>query len=189
MSFIGDTLGSIVNPILGKPDPEAQENATNVSSALAQQAAGMSFDYYTKTAPLRGAALNRLTNFMEGNFDPTASAMYGPIKMTAERQYDTARGNVMSQLPQGGALFESLANLEGQKAESITDQIARIVQDEYNKAYAMGQGSPQVAAAGITSNADTMAKLNSSLAQQQSAGAQGTGNAVSLIAALLKYLE
>lgn len=189
MSVVGDILGDILNPALGKPDPSVQQTATETSTELARQAGAMSADYYGKTAPMRNSLITRLTDFMKGNLDPTASAMYAPIKMTAERQYDTAREKTLEDLPRGGALYESLSNLAGQKAQTITDMISQIVQDEYNKAYAMGQGSQQVAASGITGAGDSTNKLLQALSSQQQAGAQQGSNAVGLISALLKYLE
>jgi hypothetical protein len=188
MSFVGDLLGDIVNPILGKPDPNYQEDAIKSSTDAANQAATMSGDYYTKTAPIRTGLIDRLTNFMNGNLDPTASAMYSPIKTSAENQYQTGRENLMSELPQGGALFEGLANLEGQKADTTSNLIAALVKDEYNKAYAMGQGSQQVAASGITDAANASSGAANALANQQQAGAAGTANAVGLINAILKFL-
>lgn len=180
MSVVGDILGDILNPALGKPDPEAQEEATKTSTGLAKQAADMSAGYYSATAPIRGNLITRLTDFMKGNLDPTASAMYAPIKMTAERQYGEAREKTLEDLPRGGALYESLSNLAGQKAQTITDMISQIVQDEYNKAYAMGQGSQSVAASGITGAGDSTNKLLQALSTQQQAGAQQGSNAVGL---------
>jgi hypothetical protein len=181
MSVVGDVLGDILNPALGKPDPEAQENATETSTRLAEQAAGMSANYFNATGPMRNSLITRLTDFMKGNLDPTDSAMYAPIKMTAERQYDTAREKTLEDLPRGGALYASLSSLAGQKANTITDMISQIVQDEYNKAYAMGQGSQQVAAAGITSAGDSQSKLLQALGTQQQAGAQQGSNTVGLL--------
>jgi hypothetical protein len=318
MSFVGDAIGSIVNPILGKPDPDAQERAIDQSTALQGQAGAMATDYYNQTGgmrkslidrlsgflsgttnpvdeatrlnPLLGSATNRATDyyagnfdptagnpllksladrsqqylsggfdpgaanpilgqlvdrskkFLEGNLDPTASAMYAPTKMAAERQFNTARQGVLADAPAGGALLENLANLQGQKAASLTDAVGGIVKDEYgktfdtanmltqaneneagravstsdainnilsgekntalsvtdminqiiqgeyNKAYGMGQGSQSVAASGIAGAGDSSNKLLQALAGQQSAGAQGTGNIVSLLRGILELM-
>ena len=188
MSFVGDLLGDVVNPILGKPDPEYQEEALKSSTEAARAGSAMSQDYYTKTAPIRTGLIDRLTNFMNGNLDPTASAMFAPIKASTENQYQTARGNLMSDLPQGGALFEGLTDLEGKKADTTSNLIASLVQDEYNKAYAMGQGSQQVAASGITNAANASSGAAQAGAAGQQAGAAGTANAVSLVSAILKFL-
>lgn len=181
-------VGNVGREFTGKPSPESQEAALNASTESTRNLTDMSKDYYSKTAPLRGNVTDRLTNFMQGNLDPTQSAMYSPIKMTAERQYQTAMDDLMSKTPTGGALYEGMANLGGQKAASITDMIQQIVQDEYNKAYAMGQGSQSTAAAGIQGAASESNKLVSGLAQQQQAGASGVGNAVAALGSLLKYL-
>lgn len=182
-------VGNVGREFTGKPSPESQEAALNASTASTEWLTNMSKGYYNQTAPMRNELIGNLTNFLQGNNDPTASPMYAPIKMTAERQYQTAREQAMEDMPMGGALYDSLANIAGQRAKSITDMISQVVQDEYNKAYSMGQGSQQVSAAGVGAGAQSSNQLLSALASQQQAGASGVGNAVGLISALAKILE
>jgi hypothetical protein len=182
------SLGNVGRDFTGKPSPESQEAALGASADATKFLTEMSKDYYNQTAGMRGGLINNLSRFISGNYDPTASPMYGPAKMTAERQYNTARNQVMSDTPTGGALYESLGNLQGQKANTMTDLMSKIISDEYGKAYSMGQGSQTVAAAGVQAGAQSSNDLIKGLAAQQSAGAQGTGNAVALIGGLLKYL-
>jgi hypothetical protein len=184
----GSNIGNVGRDFTGKPSPQSQEAALNASTESTKFLTDMSKNYYNQTAGLREGLVNRFTNFINNGMDPTTSAQYAPIKMTAERQYQTAMDDLMSKTPAGGALYEGMANLGGQKAGTITDMISKIIQDEYNKAYAMGQGSQSVAASGVQSGATASNQLLSSLAQQQGAGAQGTGNAVALVGSLLKYL-
>lgn len=172
MSFIGDTLGKITRPILGKPDQSQQESLMDSAVTAANAQAGIASDYYGATKPLQQQVLQRSMDFMKGNFDPTASAMFAPIKNTVEQQFGTAQNNLMSQLPQGGALFQGLANIQGQKAISLSDLIAKIVADEYQKAYAIGSGSPQAAASMFSGSGNTGTAGSSAVGQQMAAGDQ-----------------
>jgi len=170
MSFIGDTIGQITRPILGKPDRNMQEktqeatlSATNAQNALAGQ-------LINELAPLRNQVIQRSTDFMKGNFDPTASAMFAPMKANAEQQFNTAENNLMERLPQGGALFQGMADLQGQKAQSLSSLIAQIVADEYQKAFGMGSGAPQVAGSLFAGGGQTGIGMNNGLAAQLAAG-------------------
>lgn len=179
--FQATGIDDVWSGFTGKGTSKDRGNAAEAALDATQWLTGMSKDYYGSTAPLRGNVINHLGNFMSGNLDPTASAQYGPAKMTAERQYNTARNQVISDTPTGGALYESLGNLGGQKANTMTSLIGNIIQDEYNKAYSMGQGSQTTAAAGVTGAANAGSQLLSALAQQQQGGAAGMRNALTLM--------
>lgn len=170
--IIGDTIGQVTRPILGKPDQDLQEatqeatlNATTAQNALASK-------LINELAPVRNQIIQRSTDFMKGNFDPTASAMFAPMKASTEQQFSTAENNLMERMPQGGALFQGLANIQGQKAQSLSDLIAKIVADEYQKAYGLGSGAPQVAGSLFSGGGQTGVGLNQGLVQQQAAGNQ-----------------
>ncbi len=126
------------------------------------------------------------TGSRSGQMDPTASAMYAPIKNTAEKTYQTGMENLMSKVPNGGALIEGLTNLEGQKASTLTDEIGKIVQDMYNKAFAMSTGSQTATTQGLSNAASNSNSLLNALNQQYASGAQ-TGT--SLVGSLLSYLS
>lgn len=181
-------IGNVGREFTGKPSPESQEQALKASTQAQQWLTDMSKGYYEDTAGMRGNLIGNLTNFLNGNYDPASSPMYAPIKMNAERQYDVARNQTLSDMPEGGALYASLQDLGAKKAGTLTDEIGKLVADQYAKAYAMGQGSQQVAASGVTNAGNLANQTVSGLAQQQGAGAQGVGNAVGLISALAKVL-
>ena len=82
-----------------------------------------------------------------------------------------------------------MGGLQRTKANTLTDVIGQMVQDEYNKAYAMGQGSQAVAASGIKSSADLSNQSLSAMAHQQSAGASGANNMGQLVDVMLKYMK
>src|SRR3990167_7833828 len=71
--------------------------------------ARLSQDYYNQTQPLRTSMIDRSQSFLSGGLDVTQSPMYGALKSGIEGQFGTARNNILSSLPQGGALLEALA--------------------------------------------------------------------------------
>jgi hypothetical protein len=169
-----DFLPSKKNPLGGlggKPDKN-QETSREVADKTGNYMdilGGISQDYYNQTAGLRGGIINRLTNFLSGNMDPVQSAMYAPIKSNVENQYARAENEILSKLPAGGVMQNELANASLSKAGTLSQLIANLVQDEYNKAYAMGSGSQEVASSGLTNAAGTGSNLINSLANQSNA--------------------
>jgi len=178
--FRSTGLDDVWSGFTGKGTSEDRSKATQASTSAQKWLTRMSSDYYGKTAGLRNGVIDNLTKFIEGNYDPTASPQYAPIKSIAERQYQTGMDDVIANTPAGGALYEGMANLSGKKADTITDLLSTIIQDEYNKAYAMGQGSQQVAASGITNAGNMSTNLLNALANQQNAGASSMRNVMSL---------
>lgn len=176
--FRGAGLDTMWSGFTGKPTSEQREDSINTANAATQWLTNMSQDYYGRTAPLRNQLITRLQNFMTGNLDPTASPMYAPVKMNAERQFQTAKENVLSTLPKGGALYDTLAELESSKAASISTMLSQIIQDEYNKAFSMGQGSQSTAAAGVGQAGQNGVGLVNALANLSQSGASGTGNLI-----------
>ncbi len=187
--FIGDTIGSITRPVLGKPDPSATESATNASTGMTNFLSQMAQNYWNATAPVRDSVLSRLSEFMGGNFDPTASPMYAPIKSSTEQQYGTARDKIMETLPVGGALSESLADLESNKANTMSSLISQLVLDEYNKAYGIASGSPQTSQSGISSALAGNTGLLSALTGQTQAGNSLFGNLASTGASIYNTMK
>ncbi|MHB8123111.1 MAG: hypothetical protein ACYDG4_13255 [Desulfuromonadaceae bacterium] len=183
-------VDSVIGPgwsgMTGKPTNKQKQEQYDAANNATNWLTGMSQDYYGSTAGLRGDVISNLSDFMKGELDPVASSMYAPAKMTAERQYNTARDQVLSDSPAGGALFDNLTNLSAKKAGTLVDEIGKIVMDEYNKAYAMAQGSQTTAAAGAQGAASAGTQGMGALAQQQQAGAQGVGNLVKLLASLME---
>lgn len=186
-ALLGSSVGNELMP----------SSSQNQISDLISSASGMGQAYWAETDPLRRSVIDRLSKFMSGNFDPTASPMYAPMKQAVEQQYGTAKNNIMSSLPGGGTLLDSLADLETNKAKSLTDMISQIVSDEYSKAYGLASGSPQTSMAGLSAalgggNALTgMAGSNNSLISSLvGSGASmynaSQGNDLATILALLK---
>lgn len=193
MGFIGEAIGSITRPILGKPSADAQNSAQQAATQAASQAAAsqaaasqaaeeqvkFAREVWGQATPVRNPVLDRLSTFMQHGLDPTTSAMYAPLKNQTEIAYNTGRDNLMSQVANGGALYEGLAGLEQSKASTMGGLMAQILQDEYNKAYGIATGAPQQTQSGLLGagqtyasamNNNTASGLVSALANQQLAG-------------------
>ena len=109
---------------------------------------------------------------MEGGFDPTGTPMYGAGKQALETQYGTAKENIMSNLPKGGALLSSLAGADISKAGDLATMTGGISQDVYNKAYGMATGAPGQAMQGLGGAASAMSGL-AGIEQDGKRGAMG----------------
>ena len=148
------------------------ENLSSPSSDLLAQISG---DYYKQTQPLRTSLINRSQSFLSGGLDVTQSPMYGALKSGIEGQYGIAKNNILSSLPQGGALIEALVNLEGQKAGSLAQGIGGLAGDELSRAYSMGTGAAGQAMQGLGGAGNIQAQLAMAKAQQQAGAMQGLG--------------
>jgi len=188
MGDLGKTISKGIRSVTGKPDPEAQEDAADASANATNILSAISQNYYKKTAGLRGSVIDRLTKFMKGDFDPTDSALYAPIKTATENQYQKGMDELLSTVPRGGGLYAGIGDLIGKKADTTSDLIAQLVQDEYNKAYAMGTGSQEVAASGLSGAGTGANGLVSALASQQNAGVNQTKNLADILSKIMRNI-
>jgi hypothetical protein len=163
--------GMMGNPLFGKP-PETQRNETH--DAL-MDALGMSTKLWKETEGMRGNVSQQLTDFTGGNYDVTSNPMFAPGKMATEDMYQTARDNVMSNMPAGGMMQENLTSLEGARLRGLTDTVANIQQDMFNKAYGAGYGTPQTSISGANQSANSMMQMLASQQAMASQNAQGMG--------------
>ena len=144
----------------------------NNSNPYQAQASNIYNQLYQETSPIRQQLIGRGTNFLQGGYDYTQSPAWQPTKLAAERNYQTAQKDMMSNLPRGGGLQEALAkNITG-RADTLTNAAGQIGMDEYNKVYGLGTGGGYQSAAGLTGLAGQQAAMN---AQQNAAksGAMG----------------
>ena len=106
-------------------------------------------ELYGQTAPHREEILSSGLDFLQGNYDYSASPMWGASKAAAEDQYGLARENLMENLPTGGSLNQGLTDIAGSRARTLTDEASKIAQDEYNKIYGYATGMPSTAIQGL----------------------------------------
>ena len=105
-------------------------------------------------------------------YDVTRNPVYRAGRQTLEDQYDVGRQNILAQTPAGGALIDSLAQMEQGRSQSLGGLSAQVAQDEYNKLYGMATGAPGQAMSTMSNLAGQQAMAN---AQEQAgkAGAMG----------------
>jgi hypothetical protein len=80
----------------------------------------------------------------EGGFDPTTSPLFGAYRAAQEQQLATARDELMSSLPSGGALQRGLSDVGIQGALDRARALGDISALEDTKAFTLGaQSAPQ----------------------------------------------
>lgn len=178
---MGDTVKNLMTPFGGTgvvrdllKGPEFKKSSAG--SFLERIAT----DYYNQTDPIRQGLIGRSKQFLDGNLDVTASPMFGSLKLANEQQFQRARDNSIASNASGGGLTSSLVNLEGQKANSMTQGISALANDEMNRA--MGFSNPQTSMAGLGSAAQIQNSQAQFQAQQQAQMKQGMGRGLGLMA-------
>ena len=106
-------------------------------------------------------------------YDVTRNPVWGASRGILEDQYDIARQNTIGGMPAGGQMHDTLADIEGGRAQSLGNMAASISQDEYNKLFGMATGAPAQAMSTMSSLAGQQAMLN---AQNQAAKYGGMGD-------------
>lgn len=114
---------------------------------------------YEETQPLRDMFMQDWLQTMQGGQPQFMETMYSGLKQPIEQQYDVARENIISSLPQGGGLQSELANLETARAQGLQDVLQNIWQDQLSKAYGYAAGAPQLAISGLSGQGETEAAL------------------------------
>lgn len=127
--------------------------------------------------PIKNALLGRSAQFLGGGGDLYGTPSFQALKSATDTQFNTARNNIMSRLPQGGALLESLADLEGQKASSLSQGYGNLYENELSRAFALGTGQAPVAMNALGQAAGISGQIANAQSQQQAAMTQGLGYA------------
>ena len=102
-------------------------------------------------------------------YDVTRNPVWGAGRNVIENQYDVARQNTLSNMPKGGALVDTMSDVDQGRAQALGGLASQVSQDEYNKAYGMATGAPGQAMSTMSSLAGSEAMANA----QQSAGKMG----------------
>lgn len=109
--------------------------------------------------------------------DVMGTPTYAAFRDSTNRTFGAARDNTMSRLPAGGALLESLAGLEGQKASTLTQGAGQIYESELARAMGLATGMVPQAMGGLGQAALAQAQAAAMEAQQGAAKAGGLGSA------------
>ncbi len=142
----------------------------------------------TSATPVAGAGVPGQTMAPAGtsifSVDPSASPLYGPGKRAIEQQYGRTRENILSTMPEGGQLFEQLANLSTKKGQALSDLEADIGQDFFDKLYGIVSGVPQQAISGLQTAAGISANLGAMESARRSQTMGGLGQGLGMLLAM-----
>lgn len=177
--FIGDIFGG------------GSSGGSSGGNASADEMARIARELWNQSKGVRDPLISQMANFMTNGWDPTQSSMWDPLKSVVENQYSTAKGNIMSNVPAGGPLLESLADNENAKANTLSGMAGNMIQDMYNKAYGISTNSPQQSISGMLGagqlyNQAYMGNASNQIANQGGLSSllnlgQGLGNSINWI--------
>lgn len=102
-------------------------------------------------------------------YDVTRNPVWGAGRNVIENQYDVAKQNTLSNIPRGGALVDTLADVDKGRAQALGGLAGQISQDEYNKVYGMATGAPGQA----MNTMSNLAGQQAMAASQEQAGKAG----------------
>lgn len=137
------------------------------------QSQGLLENMANQSMPLFQQQTQNAMDILSGNFNAAESPLFGGIKQGIEEQYQTARDNLLSQLPSGGAIGSSLASLERGRAGSLSQALSDIYQQYLPAAQQMAVNLPVQAAGGLGTLAGLQTgAYNAAVAQQQFAQQQ-----------------
>lgn len=104
-----------------------------------------------------------------------ASPLFAALKQTTEDQYSRARDNILGSIPQGGALTDSLVNLETSRARDMTTNIGNLYQQELDRAMSFALGTPVQSMQGLGQAANVQSNMALANAQNNAATKQALG--------------
>lgn len=126
----------------------------------------------TSTSP---APLLRNDYLPTGPTGVEASPLFAALKQTTEDQYSRARDNILGSVPQGGALTDSLVNLETSRARDMTANIGSLYQQELDRAMSFALGTPIQSMQGLGQAANVQSNMALANAQQNAATKSALG--------------
>lgn len=119
----------------------AQAGQAGSAMDLFNQMISQGQTYGQQTAPIQQGTMQRYQDILSGNYDPTASPAYGPMRRGVEQAYGGAKENILANLPGGGLQQEALGSLEEQRAGGLSDIMSKILTQELQGAYGVGTGA------------------------------------------------
>ena len=139
LPFIGPAL-SIGGAIFGDdggstPSGSAQANIAN--------------QLWSTTQPVRSNLLDTMTDATSGNFNMADYPAFAPLKQNAETQYGNAQENIMGMMPQGGQLYDALAQNENARAGALTNMGGSIFEQIMNNAQQAAFQTPGTSLMGL----------------------------------------
>ncbi len=121
------------------------------SSPYEQQTAAIANALFKQTKAARKGFTTDWANIMQGGTPQFAGTMFSGMRPAVDAQYDTAKGNILANTPEGGGLVESLSNLESERGGQMANMLNQIWMDQINKAYGAAWNAPQQSMSGLGS--------------------------------------
>ena len=138
---------------------------------------------FRQSDPTRRELFRQSEDFLSGDFDVSASPVFGAGKQTIEDQFGRAREGVIAGTPEGGQLTAALAELEGDRAGSLTQFTGQLAESEKNLAAQLATGGTAGGGA-ILGSAGQLAQSRAAAEAAENAGkSSGSGQAAGAIAA------
>ena len=116
---------------------------SNNSDKWSKKAYKLTKEQLDYARPIQRQVYGRLQDAMAGGFNPDASPVFQAGKQGIEQNYQTAMDHLLSTAPAGGALYSTMGDLESSRARNLSDLMARVYMDDWNKAYGIATGMPQ----------------------------------------------
>lgn len=169
-----DPVSRMFNPKLPKPPPPGP-----LESALA----GMYKKLLKQTDPLRKELISQSNTFLQGGMDVGLTPEFNAIRSMADSQGKLARENILSSLPGGGVLLDKLADVDIEKARTLTSASSDIYNNQLNRAMSLATGSPfQGGVTGLGGLAQNELARSQAAQAQQAGQKNALGSAVGGIA-------
>jgi len=163
-------------------------NAQNMWSTLFNAANKQ----YEDTAGVRAASIKRANDILSGNYNPSSSPAYAPMKRSTEQQYGASRNDILSSLPGGGTQQRALGNLAIAKGGKLSDTMSQILMNELNQGYNVANNSfPQTISAfssalqGGAIPGQMISSLLEFLSKNQASAIQGMSGTENLVGSIL----
>lgn len=175
----GAAVGAVA---LGAASSAYSANRANAASRranrTAQQQADLSSALFEQSDPLRQSLMERSEQFLGSGMESVMdSPTYLAFKEATGENFGRARENTLSRLPAGGALLESLADIEGSQASTLSQGAGQIYENELSRALSLATGNVPVALGGLGQAAASQSANAAAMGQQSSAKADATGQA------------
>lgn len=131
---------------------------------------------FQSTLPLRESLIGRSQDFLEGNLDVVDTPQFGAIKSAADQQFRVVRDRAIERGAVGGALTDTLSNIDVAQANFLTQGAGTIAEQEINRAVSTATGNPLSTSLGGLGNAGMIQQQAAqAAAAQRNQTKQGVG--------------
>jgi hypothetical protein len=157
----------------GGGNKKGGNGSTPASDAQMQMAQQL----FSQTDPIRQSLIGQSQKFLSGGNDVMQTPAYGALKLSADQNFNQAKDNLISTTAPGGALTSALTNLEGSRANTLTQGAGSLYGDALSRATTLGTGMTGQSLSALGQAGYTQAQVAQSQATQNAgkSGALGSG--------------